>query len=306
MNPPTALEPGFLELARRGKNAWWRYLLSALLMLFLLLAGSLAAAVALLVGQLFTSGFFPKSIAGGNPMDRFDPLLLVTVTLLSFLPLLAGLLLSVRFIHGRSITSLITPLARVDWKRIAIGCLVFGVLVGLADFVEALLHPGRYQLTFAPIESLKFLPVVLVLVPIQAATEELLFRGYLMQSLGLLTRRTWVPVLASSLLFMLLHFSNPEAQVDTVLALAGYGVAGLLFALVAIKDNQLELAIGMHIANNAFVLLVNSTVSALPVKPVFTVTAIDAAYNLVSLVLIGLLFYAGLAWLKRQPAHSRL
>ena len=138
--------------------------------------------------------------------------------------------------------------------------------------------------------------------PLQAAAEELLFRGYILQGLGLLTHRVWIPVVVSSLVFVLLHISNPEAQVDTLLALAGYLTAGLLFGLVTIRDNCLELAIGMHIANNVFVLLVNSDVSALPVPPVFTVTTLDAVYNLLSLIVIGLIFYTGLSLLKRRRA----
>lgn len=299
------MENNFLDLARLGKNEWWRYVLSTALILFFWLDGSVVLAIVLLVVSMLSGSKMDIDPITGQIMG-LDPLSTVTLLLLSFLPLLAGLFLAVRFIHNRSITSLITPFARVDWKRMAVGFLAFGALIGLSCTVEALLHPGRYQFTLNPLETLKFLPVILLLIPLQAASEELLFRSYIPQSLSLLTRRAWIPVIISSLVFMSLHITNPEAQKDTPLALAGYLAAALLFALITLKDNRLELAIGMHIANNLFVLLVNNATSVLPVPSVFTVTVLDAGYNLVSLLVIGAIFYGGLYLLNRSKAPNGL
>ena len=293
------METNFLDLARRGKNEWWRYALSTILILFFWIGGSIPL-IGLLIAGDWLGGVSSLSVdPNTGQIVGAAPLLLVTILLLSFLPLLVGLLLVVRFIHQRPVTSLITPFARIDWKRMAVGFLAFGVLVGLACLVESLLYPGRYRFSFDPLEMLKFIPVVLILVPLQAATEELLIRGYIMQGLGLLTRRAWFPVAVSSLVFMLLHFSNPEAQVDTLISLGGYLAVALLLALVTLKDNRLELAIGMHIANNVFVLVVNNAVSALPVPSVFTVATLDAGYNLVSTIVVGVIFYAGLHYFLR-------
>jgi len=287
------METSFLDLARQGKNDWWRYALSTVVILVSWLGGSVVLFIPMFAISLM-SGSRPVPNPETGEITGVDPLLLVTTLLLSFLPLLISLLLAVRFIHQRSLTSLITPLPRIDWKRMAIGFLAFGVLIGLACIVEAFLFPGRYQFTFEPLETLKFVPVILLLIPFQAASEELVFRGYMLQGIGLLTRQAWIPVTISSLLFMLLHISNPEAQTNTVLALASYLVSALIFALVTIRDNRLELAIGMHIANNVFVLLVNNVVSTLPVPSVFTVMELDVVYNLVSLIVIGVIFYVGL------------
>ena len=300
------MQTSFLDLARRGKNEWWRYVLSTALILFFWIGGTAVLMVFLLAGSLFGKGARLSVDPNTGQILGVDPLLLVTILLLSFLPLLAGLLLAVRFIHQRPVISLITPFARIDWKRMAVGFLAFGALGALGCVVESLLYPGRYQFTFNLLETLKFLPVVLILVPFQAASEELLTRGYIMQGLGLLTRRAWIPVVVSSLVFMLLHISNPEAQVDTLLSLGGYLAVGLLFALVTLKDNRLELAIGMHIANNVFALVVNTAVSALPVPSVFTVGTLDAGYNLIGAIVIGVIFYAGLHYFLRSKAPAEM
>jgi hypothetical protein len=289
----------FLDLARLGKNDWWRYLISTAVILLVWLFTSLALALVLIGIGFSNTGSIdidPKT----SEIAGVDPLWTVTILLLSFLPLLVSLLLSVRFIHNRPATSLITPLLKIDWKRMAIGFVGFGLLLCLACLVESFVYPGRYQFTFKPLETVKFAPVILLLIPFQAASEELLCRGYMMQGIGLLTRRVWIPVVISSLIFMLLHISNPEAQVDTLLMLGNYLLAGLLFALVTIKDNRLELAIGMHIVNNVFVLLVNSTISSLPVPPVFTVTTLDAGYGLVSSIVVAFIFYGVLHFVLRS------
>jgi membrane protease YdiL (CAAX protease family) len=294
------MQTNFLDLARRGKNEWWRYALSTVLILFFWLVGSAVLAGVLIASELFNKESRLNIDPSTGQIIGVDPLLLVAVLLLSFLFLLVGLLLAVRFIHQRPITSLITPLACIDWKRMGVGFVAFGALVAVGCAVETFLYPGRYQFTFNLLDTLKFMPVVLILVPFQAASEELFFRGYMMQGIGLLTRRAWIPVLVSSLIFMLLHISNPEAQVDTLVALGSYLAAGLLFALVTLKDNRLELAIGMHIANNVFVLVVNNAVSALPVPPIFTVATLDAGYSLVSTIVIGLIFYGALHLFHRR------
>ena len=50
-----------------------------------------------------------------------------------------------------------------------------------------------------------FLVVIVLTSPIQAAAEEIFFRGYLMQALGSLVARPWFGVVVSSVVFALLH-----------------------------------------------------------------------------------------------------
>ena len=50
-----------------------------------------------------------------------------------------------------------------------------------------------------------FLVVIVLTSPIQAAAEEIFFRGYLMQALGSVVARPWFGVVTSALVFALLH-----------------------------------------------------------------------------------------------------
>ena len=47
--------------------------------------------------------------------------------------------------------------------------------------------------------------VIVLTSPLQAAAEEIFFRGYLLQALGSLVAKPWFGVVVSSLVFALLH-----------------------------------------------------------------------------------------------------
>ena len=281
----------FLELARRGRNDWWRYLVS----IPLIVVGWFAVAL------VFYVLLIAYVVADDDPATALDldkgqitgaPLLTFVVLLVGFAGLHASLFAAVRYLHRRPFLSLVTPYRRLSWGRVATGFFVFLALVAAATAVEAALYPGRYKLTFDAGGFLKFLPFALLLVPLQTSAEELLFRGYLMQAVGLLTRRALVPAVVSALLFALLHLANPEVGAGLAAVVATYFVLGLIFSLVTIRDGRLELALGAHAANNLFAaLFANYAGSALSTPSVFTASTLDGTYALASSVAIAAAFY---------------
>jgi membrane protease YdiL (CAAX protease family) len=295
----------FLDLARQGKNDWWRYLLAILVILFGWLVPSIFIGVVLVALVMLDKN--PNTFINANTgqIAGVDSALIAGVSLLSAVALVGSLFVAVRFIHQRPFRSLITTRPSFEWKRVAQGFGFYLTLVAAASLIEALLFPGRYQLTWNTSEFLKFLPIVLILVPIQTTAEELLFRGYLMQSIGLITRRPLVPAVVSSFVFMLLHLANPEVRTDYVLIPGYYLGVGLLFALVTLRDNRLELAIGAHAGSVLFTaLFANYVNSVLPTTSVFTVSKLDARYALISFVVMAIIFYAGLFSRRRTGSST--
>ncbi len=148
---------------------------------------------------------------------------------------------------------------------------------------EALLHPGRYTLTMDIPHYIPFIFMALILTPIQTSAEELFFRGYLLQAFGLRLRNIWMLSILSGLIFMAPHLLNPEARVDYFLMGAYYFLIGAVLAFVTLRDGQLELALGLHAANNLFTaLFVNSTITVLPTPSLFTVGTLDPVYSVIA------------------------
>jgi hypothetical protein len=271
----------YLDLARQGRNAWWRYALGAVTIAFFWLV----------------LGYVPYLLlVGAGPGDQLLEYLAVNF---SIFMMLAGLALAVKLIHRRPLLTLITPEARIDWRRVARGALVWTAIAAVIVVIEHFLYPERYYLSFDAERFFLFLALVLVLTPIQAGTEELVFRAYAMQGLGLLTRRPWVLAVASSLIFTVPHLLNPEVhRYGMLIMAANYFAIGMLLATVTLRDGRLELAIGLHAVNNVFLALVaNYEGSALTTESIFTATELDPVYSLITLVIGTLVFHR---WVFRR------
>ena len=92
--------------------------------------------------------------------------------------------------------------------------------------------------------------VACCLIPFQSALEEWLFRGYLMQGFATLTNSRFVCLLMTSVIFGLLHASNPEIDKLGYGLLVYYIGTGFFFGIMSLMDDGIELAIGFHVANN--------------------------------------------------------
>ncbi|MGB5597184.1 MAG: CPBP family intramembrane glutamic endopeptidase [Thiothrix litoralis] len=248
----------YLELAKQGKNQWWRYLLGFFLILLAWQGVGLMPTFMLAywveVDQDETTRFNPDSWL----FEGLSATLTFVDIMAMFLFLMAGIWLVVRFLHKRPFLSLITPLRRISWLRVAQGAAVFAAIYLTVGVVGEWLRPtpaGEMEYVFNPEKFLAFLPVALLLIPIQTSAEELLFRGYVMQGLGLVMHK-WGAVLVSSLMFALPHLLNPEVYgANMWIAFLPYLSTGLLLALITVRDGTLELAIGVHAINNIIAFL---------------------------------------------------
>lgn len=277
----------FLEIARQGRNKWWWYVVGVAIIFAFWTVGEVVVALPLVLQQ--------------QDPTRAD-LVLLALLLLSFLPVLVALAVVVRYLHGRPFRSLITPYERVEWRRIAQGFAVWFALAAVSSFAEALLNPGRYQMNPEPLSVLPFLLVAALLIPVQAVAEELFYRGYLLQGLGLLFQQPLLLALVNGVLFALPHASNPEVSDDFAKVMLTYLLAGFFWTLITLRSGTLELAIGAHTANNLFTAVVaNYHISALPSRSFFMINQIDANYQLVTLTLGMGIFYLLLA--RRKPSQ---
>jgi membrane protease YdiL (CAAX protease family) len=230
----------FLAQAAQGRGAWWHYIVGLVLLVLLVVASWLLGGIALFVALHYAGETIATVESALGPWaERYLEVNIV------FVPVLPATLLVVALWHRRPMTSLITGAARIAWGRMALGFLaIFGLLVALTLIGgDDPAHPG----TLAAL--LGALPLIAIFTPLQAASEELFFRGYLLQASAAFTRSKTAIVAFNGALFAAAHAYNPAAEVNP-LALGGYFIWGAGLALVALRDEGLELPIGGHVANN--------------------------------------------------------
>lgn len=295
----------YLEVARTGKNDWWRYLISfpAIVMIWLFVG---SVPVFFLMAYVSMDGN-PATTVSATGFDGVPVIPEFVITMSSFIPFIVATLLAVRFIHARPLRTLITGENHIRWGRMFISGGIWLVIAAVISMTEAILYPGRYVLTFQPSTLFIFALIALILIPIQTSAEELFFRGYLLQWMGLKLKNKWVLAFLNGVLFFLPHAANPEMATNSLLVGLGYFVIGFFFALITLQDNGMEISLGMHAGNNLFAaLFANYTVTALPSPALFTVQILDPVYSLVSLVVGLIVFYVIYSMLlipKTQDAY---
>jgi uncharacterized protein len=293
----------FLALATQGKNAWWRYAISILLILFFY---QIIGAVPLIIlGSVLNLDAKPSTRFNSETFqfEGIDPLLPYLVLNFAAFSLLLGLFIAVCSLHERKFITLVTPNSQINWKRVFQGFKLYFILILASGLVGVFFSPNEYQFAFKPVQFLLFLPFALFITPIQTSAEELLFRGYLMQGIGLKAHNPLIPILGSSLLFTLPHLANPEVKVNFWLMTTIYFCLSMFLAVITVKDNSLELAIGVHAANNLFVVLVlNYADSVLPSPAIFTASQLNPLRSLISLIIVAIVFYIVIF---REPISQR-
>ena len=216
----------------------------------LVMAGSVALLVVLLVQN---GGNLDEVMTGPENFDMSDPWIFTIQNLMlaSFIPL-AGL--TTWLVHQVRPGFVSSVIGRFRWGWTA-WCLALLVpLWGGYVAVASLLLPssaaggGAGDGANRPEHWILLLVLMLLTTPLQAAGEEYLFRGWIMQQMGALFRHRWVAlgisIVLSSVLFALAHMSlDPWVLLD----LAGMATA---MVLITWRTGGLEAAVVLHAVNN--------------------------------------------------------
>lgn len=155
-----------------------------------------------------------------------------------------------KFIQGQSLTSLTTSRQKIDWKRVLFSFSIWAGITILMILVSFWASPENFVWNFNSEKFFVFLVLALLLIPLQTSFEEYLFRGHLMQGLGLVTNSRLIPLLVTSILFGLMHIGNPEVGKVGYIIMVYYIGTGLFLGVITLMDEGLELALGFHAANN--------------------------------------------------------
>ncbi len=176
-------------------------------------------------------------------------------SLLTFVIGLVLLFLWVKYIHKQTLITLTTARNKIDWKRVWFMFILWGAVSSSLVLVDYYLSPEGYEFNFNLQPFLILVVIAVVLIPIQTSFEEYLFRGYLMQGIGVIAKNRWFPLLITSVIFGLMHIANPEVDKLGPVIMVYYIGTGLFLGVITLMDDGLELALGFHAANNLFTAL---------------------------------------------------
>ncbi|WP_409433831.1 lysostaphin resistance A-like protein [Litorimonas sp. RW-G-Af-16] len=230
--------------------------------------------------------------------------------LLTFPGALVGLYLGYKFIHKRTITALHTGFAKFRWKRTFTAFFVMWGVLFTAGMGLSLATGNAPSFVFDAGMFFKYALISLLLLPIQSATEEIIFRGYLNQGLIHFFKNKWVAFTITSALFMAMHLANPEALAgakDGILpiVMSGYFFFGFAACLLILIDDGLESAIGVHAGNNTFAaLFVNYENSVLPTPSIWQVKANPVMDSIATIVILSIV--VAIMWWINQRQKSAL
>ncbi len=224
----------FLSPSEPRLRAGWRLLLQTLMLILI------AILVDLAVGLLLANA--SNDFALGMLISQVAELLILT----------GSIFLARWLLDRRSIASLGLRLDPKVLPDLLVGIAIPFVLMGLifgAELALGWLTFDGFAWQDTPPQTLLWNMVGIFLVFVLVGwNEELLSRGYHLQTLASGTNLFWGVFLSSSV-FGLLHLGNPNA---TWVSAAGIFFAGLFLAYGFLRTGQLWLSIGLHIGWNFF------------------------------------------------------
>jgi membrane protease YdiL (CAAX protease family) len=227
----------FIALAALGDNRLRCYLIGLLRVLLYPLGFAVAVGLGIGVWNGVTAVLTHK------PLQGIPPIGTMVLQLGSIAMVGAAVIRTTVRTHRRPWRSLIAPDLRLDWRRLAIAVGVEAMLLlGQLALAHALTGQPWGSLSAA---QLPVIAVVVLLVPLQAASEEIVFRGYLTQALGLVIPSRCLIAVAVAVLFGGLHLNTYGP-----LSPPYFMLVSLIYSLVSLRDGRLELTIGAHIAMN--------------------------------------------------------
>lgn len=159
------------------------------------------------------------------------------------------LLICLTKIHKLPLLAVFTSRKTFDWKRFFIAFTWWSFMVVAFTGIELLLHKN-FHLVFNAQKFFTLFLLSIILLPLQTSSEELIFRGYILQGIKSLTGSILTPILVSGFMFGMMHIANPEIAKIGYHILIYYITVGVVLGAIVYYDSGLELSLGFHAANN--------------------------------------------------------
>jgi membrane protease YdiL (CAAX protease family) len=226
----------YLDYARRGLNAWWRYLLTIVAALVIWVVLDVVIVVGLTVSRLMPAGIAAEMTKPSHPVVFF------IANGLAFATVIAAFVIAIRLIQRKRFGDVI---GAWRWSRFAAGLGVWTACLVATTLADFLLRPGGFRWSASGATAALAVSAFVGL-GVQTFAEEFVFRGYLTQGLLLATKRPLVASVLSGLVFGALHIPNGIPQALNAV------LFGAVAALIAIRTGGIAFTYGLHLINNLF------------------------------------------------------
>jgi membrane protease YdiL (CAAX protease family) len=246
---PHAVPTPYHEMLRTWTYATWKPIVGIVIALVgFFLAATIVFIVVAGIAAAFESGSWIDNLTASGELKDVGPVELLGLNLgIGSMIFVTWFIL--RVVHRMRPRWLASVVPKMRWKLFAV-CLGLSAVALVASLLVGLLLPGDTGgdlsgkvNNFTTTTALSAL-VVLLTTPLQAAGEEYLFRGYLLQAVGSLFRNKWVAIVLTALLFALFHGAQNFPLFFDRFAF------GLIAAWLVIRTGGLEAGIALHVLNN--------------------------------------------------------
>lgn len=240
----------YIKQAFNYLHDWWRYAIGVIIIFIASQIGTVPFILIAMFKVINEGGSMEELQDEKNLMTILDSNLTLFLMLLGFAVGLVGVYLVVKYLHKQPFKTLTTSRKKTDWGRFWFGfglIAIFTIVVTVLDYNS---NPDDYVLQFEAVPFLILAVIAIIFIPLQTSFEEYLFRGYIMQGLGVIVKNRWLPLLVTSVVFGGLHFFNPEVTKLGPIIMVYYIGTGFLLGIMTLMDEGMELALGFHAGNN--------------------------------------------------------
>lgn len=263
VRPPMALqtvetEPLEYHRLLRGvaNYRWWKPLVLLLLSAVYFGIFTVVISIAFIPILMTDPSYLEGVVSGeGDVLDTQVPVS-VLLSLVSIIIMIPSVILAMLTLGMRPTGRIWSVAGRLRWGmlgRLSLVALLAVIVMNIAGIaIEIAMNPASLSepvsatnssADFDWIAAWTSLIIIVLLVPLQATAEEVVFRGLFMQVLGSWLKSPWFGIIIPSVGFALAHIYD-------IWGLLSVGALGLVAGWLTWRTGGLEAAIAIHIVNN--------------------------------------------------------
>ena len=192
----------YIKQVINNRESWWGYIVTVLLIVPVTIFLFSIPHGLILASKAFGDEELMAKIASNDIvaiMGVLEPNQNLFLMLLPFVGMILAVFFATKFIHKNSIKDLTTSREKIDWNRVFFAFTLWASISALMIGTDYLfISPENYEWNFKYEQFIILFLIAITLLPIQTSAEEYLFRGYLMQGIGVISGNRWLPLILTS------------------------------------------------------------------------------------------------------------